>query len=112
MNRCHHPGGPFRDGRIDQIRETLGHFIRLVPVPAEGLGEFRVAEKAKVRVVELHIAAPGIAELPELFPVDLGDVGVELLEVRVRLVAHCRAAAWWVTGSSAWQCAGCSLSRS
>jgi len=31
---------------------------------------------------ELHIAAPGFAELPELFPVDFGDIGVELLEVR------------------------------
>ena len=93
MDRGHHPGGPFRDGRIDQIREALRHFVRLVPVPSKGLGELRVAEEGKVRVVELHIAATGVAELLELFPVDLGDVGVELLEVRVRLVAHCRAAA-------------------
>src|SRR2546422_11566200 len=51
------------------------------------------SEKSKVRVVELHITAAGFAQLSELFPVDLRDVGVELLEVRVRLVTHCRAAA-------------------
>ncbi len=93
MDADHHSDGPARDDRIDQLCEALGHFIGVVPVTAESIGEFRIAEKSKVRVVELHVAAAGLAELPELFPVDAGDVGVELLEVRVRLGAHRRAAA-------------------
>ena len=42
-------------------------------------GELRVAEKSTVRVVELHVTAAGLAELPEVFPVDRRDVGVEHL---------------------------------
>jgi len=89
-----------RTTELIRFGEAFGHSSGSYPSRRKDSGELRIAEKAKF-VSSSALAATGLAELPELFAIDTCDVGVELLQVRVGLGAHCRrprAAAWWANG--------------
>ena len=89
MNCDRHGARALGKRRIDQI----GKLPRVAAPLPEDAAQLRIAEIGKIRVVELKVRAACRGKLAQLLAVDLGDVGMELGEVRIGLAADRIAAA-------------------
>src|SRR5262245_39675479 len=87
-----HVGGNIRHRGIDQVGIALGELARVVATPFLGLAVVGVAQHGDEHLIELEIAATGVGEGAHALAVGGAELGEELLERRVGLLADRGAA--------------------
>src|SRR5262245_22251148 len=92
MHGNRHVGGDVRHRGIDQVGITLGEPAWVVAAPFLGLAVDGVAQHGDEHLVELQVATAGIGESAHALAVGGAQLGEELLEGGIGLLAHRGAA--------------------
>jgi hypothetical protein len=82
-----HRGRPLGDGGIDEAGVATRELVGIVAAAARTLAHLRIAQIREVRVVELHVGAACCAECLQLRAITCGHVGIEILEIWIRVFA-------------------------
>ena len=82
-----HAFGAVGDRGIDELCVAARQLIGIVAALLGAFAQLRIAQVREVRIVELNVGAARFAERFELVPIARRDVGVERLEIGIRVLA-------------------------